>query len=84
MTVRAKTEPGATPSITAAAGATSQWRQNYHNPRSAVLPKASWGAILATPNYDGTCDGLKGRGLVFDSADSRTDWFIHVRREIAR
>ena len=45
--------------------------------------KTSRGGPSATPKFDGTCNGLKGHGLIFDSADSRADRFTHVKREIS-
>mmetsp|Transcript_51777 Transcript_51777/g.155378 ORF Transcript_51777/g.155378 Transcript_51777/m.155378 type:complete len:122 (-) Transcript_51777:1860-2225(-) len=35
-----------------------------------------------SPIFDGTCDGLKGQGLVFDSASPRADRFTQVKRDI--
>jgi len=39
-------------------------------------------AAPATANFDGTCNGLKGRGLVFDAADAKADQLSQVKREI--
>ena len=45
--------------------------------------KISRGAPPYAHMFEGTCDGLKGRGIIFDSADPRADRFIHVKREIS-
>ena len=84
MTIRANIYPDASSSIAAAMGATAQWLLNRQKPRATVPEKASQGATPATKKFDGTCDGLKGRDLVFDSADTRADWFTHVRHEISK
>ena len=49
---------------------------------AAVPTKTSRGAPLSDHKFYGTCDGLKGHGIIFDSADLRADCFIHVKREI--
>ena len=82
MTVRAKIKPDAAPSSTVATVATAQWRQNCQKTRDAVPLKESRGATPATPNFDGTCNGLKGRGIVFNSTNPRANRFMHIRREI--
>ena len=46
--------------------------------------KTSWVRSPASHKFDGTCNGLKGHGLIFDSADSRADRFTHVKREISK
>ena len=70
------------PSIAAATWATAQWCRNRQKPRSIVPENPSQGVPTSTPNFDGTCDDLKGTGLVFNSADLRTYRFMHVRHEI--
>ena len=82
MAVKANIDRDDAPSSVAAMGVMAQWRRNRQKPRNAVPEKASRGAPPATPKFDRTCEGLKGRGLVFDYADMRADWFTHVRREI--
>ena len=83
MDEKLKVEPDAALSIAAGRGEQHLWNQNQQNPRAEVPTKAPQGAPQATPKFDGTYDGLKGGGLVFDSANPRVDCFTHVKREIA-
>ena len=80
ITVKSKIDPDAAPSSAAATGATAQWRQTFQKPRSTIPAKASRGVPPATNKFDGTCDGLKGCGLVFDFADPIVDLFKNCRR----
>ena len=50
--------------------------------RAAVLTKTAQGALPATNCFGRTCDGLKGCGIVFNSANPCADCFTHVKREI--
>ena len=80
MIIRANIDPDAAPSSLAATGVTAQWRQNRQKPKATVPEKSSQ---PPTPKFDGTCNGLKGRGLVFNYADSCADCFMFLRHEIA-
>ena len=51
---------------------------------SSAAEKAPQGAPPTTPKFDRMCDGLKDRGIVFDSEDPRVDRFTHVKCEIAK
>ena len=84
MTIKVKIKPDALPSSAMTTGATAQWRQNRQMPRAVVPAKLSRGAIPATPNFDGTYNGLKGRDLVFNPNNLCADRFTHVRHEIAK
>ena len=84
MDKKAKVEPDTSPSTAAGTGGTTRWRQNQQKLRDAVSTKTSRGRPPATSKFDGTCDGLKGYGLIFDSADLHVDRFTHVKREIAK
>ena len=84
MTIKVKIKPYALPSNAMTTGATAQWRQNRQMPRAVVPAKLSRGAIPATPNFDGTYNGLKGRDLVFNPNNLCADRFTHVRHEIAK
>ena len=81
-TVKAKIKRDAAPSRSVTTGATEQLHQNIQKLRAAVLEKASQGMTPATPDFDGTCVSLRGRGIVFYSADLHVERFKHVRREI--
>ena len=82
MNTKENIEPDAVPSSAEAMGETAQWRWNRQNPRAVVPEKVPWGAPPSTPKFNGTCNGLKGRGIVFDSENLRVDRFMDVRREI--
>ena len=63
-------------------GGTTRWHQNKQKSGAAVPIKTSRGKPPATPKFDRTYGGLKGRGLIFDLADSRSDRFTHVKHAI--
>ena len=83
MAENVKLELDAAPSSVTCMGVTTRWRRNQHKLRSAVLTNTPQGAPPATPKFNGTCNILKGRGLIFDSADPRADRFTHVKRGIS-
>ena len=76
-------EPDAAPSRAAGTGGSNTISSIPEKSRAAVLTKTSQGGTPSTPKFYGICDGLKVRGLIFDSADSRADRFTHVKCEIA-
>ena len=80
MTIRAKIKPDAAPPSGLTTGATAQWHQNHQKPRAAVPAKESQSSTL---KFDRACNGLNGRGLVFDSTNRYTGRFTLVRLEIA-
>ena len=82
MTKKVKVELESTPPSAVSVGEMVQWFQNQQNPSATVLTKTTRGAPLTTPNFDGTCNDLKGCGIVFDSSNLRADHFTHVKHEI--
>uniref|UniRef100_A0A7S4K779 Uncharacterized protein n=1 Tax=Odontella aurita TaxID=265563 RepID=A0A7S4K779_9STRA len=79
-----KEEPDATVSrgsATAAVSAAPRRCRNKSKKPGEPAAKPTRGAV-PSPKFDGTRDGLKGRGLVFDLADPRADRFAQVKREI--
>ena len=82
MAENVKLELDAAPSSVTCMGVTTRWRRNQHKLRSAVLTNTPQGAPPATPKFNGTCDDLKGRSIVFESANPRADRFAHVKHKI--
>mmetsp|Transcript_53098 Transcript_53098/g.158901 ORF Transcript_53098/g.158901 Transcript_53098/m.158901 type:complete len:92 (-) Transcript_53098:1615-1890(-) len=78
-----KVEPDAAASHEAAtaAGAVTRKRRNKSKKTGEPAAKPTRRPIPSS-RFDGTCYGLKGRGIVFDSADPRADRFTQVKREI--
>ena len=81
MTVKAKINPDAAPPSAVATWTTAEWRQNLQNPREAVPVKLSWGGTPSTTKFDDIYNNLKGRGIVFDSANPQSDQVTHVRHK---
>uniref|UniRef100_A0A7S4IV20 Uncharacterized protein n=1 Tax=Odontella aurita TaxID=265563 RepID=A0A7S4IV20_9STRA len=79
---KVKVEKAAAHGVAAAGSAVPQSWRYRHKLRAAVQAKATR-AVPASAMFNGKCDGLKGRALVFDSLDTRADQFTHIRREIA-
>ena len=83
MAKKEKVELDTALSKSSGTGGSTGWRQNQKKLRSEVPMNKSWDGTQVTPNFDGMCNGFKGRGLIFDSSDSRADRLTHVKHEIA-
>mmetsp|Transcript_29273 Transcript_29273/g.86680 ORF Transcript_29273/g.86680 Transcript_29273/m.86680 type:complete len:93 (+) Transcript_29273:120-398(+) len=81
---KSKVEPDAASSSGTTAAAASAAPRRLRNRANRSGEPSAKPVRVATPSskFDGTCDGLRGRGLVFDSADTRADRFMQMKREI--
>ena len=84
MAKKTKVEPDAAPSTVLGTGGATQWIKNQQKSRPSVPTNTSRGGPPATPKFNGTCDGLKVRGFIFDSANFSTEFFTHVKRDISK
>ena len=78
MAEKEKVETDTTPSSMDGMGVSTQWSRNQHKSRATVLTKTSRGAPPPIPKFDGMCDDLKGRSLIFNSEYPLMDVFTHV------
>ena len=83
MAKKVKVELDAAPSSVPVTGVTVWWCRNQQNSRATFLTNKPWGTPPTTLKFNGTCDGLKGRGIVFNSADPSAYCFMRIKREIA-
>ena len=80
---KVKVEPDAAPSSMTGTGGTVKLSRNRQKLREPVLLKIPRGMPPCITRFGMTCNGIKGQGLVFDSADLRADVFTHFKSKIA-